>query len=580
MKRILLSAIVLAAAYNAMAQTYVPVAVTGYNADIVANGSGSAATSTSINADDGGFVLMAQNYVTPSNQSPTSFLPNSGLINSAATPGVTYQLAAYTGNNSLRIPATGTGTAAGTGTITFSSPFSAEALYVLGFSGSGISTVTITVTFTDATTQVFSGQSFSDWFGGTGFAIQGIGRVGRTTNVIENSTIDPRIYQKVLTLSAGNITKPIQSIAFNKTSATGVLNIMGVTIKTPPSTLAIDAGVSAITAPNTSCNLGTTETITVAVTNFGTTPQSNIPVSYTVNGGTAVNEVMAGPVPANTTTPYSFTTKANLSTVNTYNIVARTTVTGDLLATNDSFTKAVSNTGATAVPIITPSGPTALCTGGTVVLTAASTTTGATYAWFINGQTIPNANGATYTASAIGTYTVTAAAGGCTATSAPTTVTVNSIPPTPTISRAGNVLTSSGLTGNQWYKNGAILTGETNKTYTATANGAYTVKVTTNGCTSSTSSTMNVTNILGISEDQAGLKVAVFPNPSEGLFNLSLPKGKAFAITVTDLAGKIVKQQTANDKTAILDLRNEAKGIYLLKIESEGKTATRKLILE
>lgn len=56
------------------------------------------------------------------------------------------------------------------------------------------------------------------------------------------------------------------------------------------------------------------------------------------------------------------------------------------------------------------------------------------------------------------------------------------------------ILTSSALTGNQWFKDGTIITGATNPTYTATQSGNYTV-VTTNtaGCVSSASTATLVT---------------------------------------------------------------------------------------
>ena len=86
--------------------------------------------------------------------------------------------------------------------------------------------------------------------------------------------------------------------------------------------------------------------------------------------------------------------------------------------------------------------------------------------------------------------------------SAATTVTVNVIPPTPTVSTTtpttfcagGSVLlTSSSATGNQWYRDGSILVGETNQTYSATTAGNYTVVVTAGGCPSLASAATTVT---------------------------------------------------------------------------------------
>src|SRR5690606_2668203 len=62
-----------------------------------------------------------------------------------------------------------------------------------------------------------------------------------------------------------------------------------------------------------------------------------------------------------------------------------------------------------------------------------------------------------------------------------------SVPPTPTIvvsneHTASPVLTSSAATGNQWYKNGAIISGATGNKLTVTEPGVYKVQVTDGDC--------------------------------------------------------------------------------------------------
>ena len=79
-------------------------------------------------------------------------------------------------------------------------------------------------------------------------------------------------------------------------------------------------------------------------------------------------------------------------------------------------------------------------------------------------------------------------------------ITSCSTPATPTITPSGSAsfcvngtLTSSSATGNQWYKDGNLLSGETNQTYLTTANGSYTVTVTDSGCTSASSAATVIT---------------------------------------------------------------------------------------
>ncbi len=148
--------------------------------------------------------------------------------------------------------------------------------------------------------------------------------------------------------------------------------------------------------------------------------------------------------------------------------------------------------------VITPSGSTTFCTGGSVALNA-GTGSGNSYVWKRDGMTISGATGSNYTASLGGTYMVTITNNGCSTTSANTTVTVTSAP-TATISASGattfctggsvvlNANTGTGLT-YAWRRNGTTISGATASSYTATLAGSYTVVVSTGGCTTTSNAT-------------------------------------------------------------------------------------------
>ena len=140
------------------------------------------------------------------------------------------------------------------------------------------------------------------------------------------------------------------------------------------------------------------------------------------------------------------------------------------------------------------------------------------------------------------------------------------------------VLTSSSTANNQWYKDGVLIAGATNRTYNITTNGCYTVVVTSNGCSSVASNAACITN-LGVNDDLNMIKVTISPNPSTGIFHLELPKGQAYDMQVTDLSGKVIQRRKATGETE-LKLQNQAKGIYLLKVSNENGSAVRKLIVE
>jgi len=99
----------------------------------------------------------------------------------------------------------------------------------------------------------------------------------------------------------------------------------------------VDTGVIAFVAP-TDGGLSGAETVTVMLRNFGTVPQSNIPVSFTVDGGAAVNEIFTGTIAPASNEMYTFTATASLGTDGTtYTLCARTTLVGDEIPTNDEF---------------------------------------------------------------------------------------------------------------------------------------------------------------------------------------------------------------------------------------------------
>ncbi len=141
-------------------------------------------------------------------------------------------------------------------------------------------------------------------------------------------------------------------------------------------------------------------------------------------------------------------------------------------------------------PVITPSGSTTFCQGGSVTLTSSAATS---YLWSTGATT------QSIVVSTSGNYTVAVTnASGCSATSANTVVTVNAVPSTPTISASGSTtlvcpgktvtLTSSVGTTYLWS------TGATTQSIVVSTAGSYTVKVTNAaGCQSASSAATVVT---------------------------------------------------------------------------------------
>ena len=229
------------AAYNgpvftrSFVQAYVPVTVSGFTDDVVANGTGPAAgfiTNDFDNTAKNGYTLMAQGYRDGNGNTATVGLPATGVLNSITTPGLNFQLASYNANNSLRLTS-------GSGVLTLATPMAASAVYLLAATGSGSSSLTATVTYTDNSTEVFSGLSAPDWFNGSPATVQGLGRVNVPSSSIANDPSNPRLYELTLTLNAANGSKLVKSVTITDNSSGPVLNVMGVTLNVPLTTTAV-----------------------------------------------------------------------------------------------------------------------------------------------------------------------------------------------------------------------------------------------------------------------------------------------------------------------------------------------------
>ncbi len=230
------------------------------------------------------------------------------------------------------------------------------------------------------------------------------------------------------------------------------------------------------------------------------------------NGAASTNAATGG-VP-----PYSYNwTPGNPTGDGTTSVTGLTFGTWTCTVTDGAGSTAVqtfniTQPNAIPTPNISSGSSTSFCSGGSVVLTSGSP---GGNQWYINDNPIGAATNQDYTANASGTYTVVVTSSGC--SSAPSNgiaVTVNPTSSTPTITAGSTtfctggsvVLSSSSVTGNQWYVAGSSIGGETNQTYTASASGSYTVVVTSGGCSSDPSLGMVVTvNVPTISDTTAAV---------------------------------------------------------------------------
>jgi len=281
---------------------YEPVTITsGFNQDVIASGIGDPALTSTTGVDTFNFVLTTTDFqLTADAALKTTGLPPLGIITSAATPGVTYKFAPYTGNNSLKLSFTDS-----PGTLVFATPVTTSKLYMLVTCGSGFAKLNYTINFSDGSTQSKTDTFVPDWLGSptsaTPIAITNLARIERNQKLFQTFP-GLQLYEASATIAPANQTKQIVSITFSNMApttsygVTSTLNIFAVTAEAPtlctvPNTVSAIGGV-------TTATLNWVPAITPPATGYdyycsaNTTPPNNI----TLPTGTVSAEVSSVPI--------------------------------------------------------------------------------------------------------------------------------------------------------------------------------------------------------------------------------------------------------------------------------------------
>lgn len=412
--------------FQLSAQVYSPVTVTGFNQDVVADGTGSSSLTTTSREMDAitpsNNVMCSRQFATANNFTPanTYGLPDNGTIVSGTR---TFQMASYAANNALYM------FPADSGKLFLTTPtrFTNLSMLVLGTeAGTAPTPVNVTFKFTDSTILAFNNQSFTDWFNTstTNLALQGFGRIKRKSGPFVAGTdyeggnlLNPHLYYLDLSLPCA---KTLAYIIFKNVASTttssrafvlAVSGVAGPTLNTP------------VVTPVTLCSAGAA---TLAVQS----PQTGVVYNWytAATGGFAFY------------TGNSYTTPV-LSADRTYYVEVAST-TG---CTGSTRTPAVVTIGTR------PAAPTvnnvSVCPNNTATLTISSPVTGITYNWYTvaTGGT-PVATGTSFTTPVIITSTTYYAEAvntfGCASTTR-TPVAVTFLPKLPSLTAQA---TSTGVT--------------------------------------------------------------------------------------------------------------------------------------
>jgi hypothetical protein len=150
----------------------------------------------------------------------------------------------------------------------------------------------------------------------------------------------------------------------------------------------------------------------------------------------------------------------------------------------------------------------------------------------------------------------------------------------PAISLNGVTLTGdSNATAWQWIDCDipAAISGETNQTFTPTANGNYAVIATISGCTD-TSACMLVTGV-GIKEKTAPANtVTIYPNPTTGWITVSCSGPIPERITVINVLGETIKIVEPTSGNTRINLQDQPDMVYYVTVQYKESSKVIKLV--
>jgi hypothetical protein len=339
------------------------------------------------------------------------------------------------------------------------------------------------------------------------------------------------------------------------------------TVNATPITMSVTTAVTpsvTIAASKTSINAGTSVTVTATSSYGGSNPTyqwklDGLPVGSATNNNTYITSSLTNGqvISCVLTSDYSCITQATANS----NTIAMT-VTTTVLPALPTISQTVNNTS---------------------IDLSSSAANG--NQWYYNGIAIAGATAQTYTATQNGVYYVIVTNNGSSLQSAPVGI---AIPVT--IAQNGNVLTSSSTSGNQWYLDGIAIPDSTGQTITAMQNGYYSLVVTINGVSSSSTvpvfinsfSSSPTTGITSITNNNT---IKISPSPNDGNFKISFEvlANISYNLEIRDMLGQLVYNETLSNFSGTYDkqinISGYGKGVYLINLTSSANKTINKVVV-
>ncbi len=379
-----------------------------------------------------------------------------------------------------------------------------------------------------------------------------------TVNPIPNS---PAISANGTTFCEGGSTILTSNVASGNLWSTGQTTQTIIVNSTSSVTATVTAN-SCVSAPSNTLNIVETPNPTAP------TISANGPLAFCSGGSVVLTSSETS------NNQWSNGATATAITVTAAGVYTVTFSLGQCSATSNPIT--VIFTPSPNAPIITITGSTTFCEGGSVVLSS----TAATGNLWSTGETTQSIT----VSSTVNNITTNFTSNGCTSLpSMPVNVTENPIPAVPTITAAGPLtfcngnsvtLTSSAIGNNMWSN------GESTNSITVTTPGVYFVENSVSACSStSLDVTVQVNDCSSLTEENQLAKFNIFPNPSSDLVTLSnLTEGQ---VTLISTDGKIIESRIVTlGKNETFDVSTLTAGIYFFQLNNKNGLSTSKLIVE
>jgi len=153
------------------------------------------------------------------------------------------------------------------------------------------------------------------------------------------------------------------------------------------------------------------------------------------------------------------------------------------------------------------------------------------------------------------------------------------------ISEAGNVYTANASGGGityQWINcmTNEAVPGEINQNFTPTEDGFYTVIITDGRCKDQP--VCFEFSTVGLNEKELDAFVQLYPNPTNGIFTLNLSDSfeQGTEVEIYNLLGEIIFKQLTMPGENKIDLLDQPKGVYFVRLTNQSVGNNLKLILK